>query len=185
MRLLLSAIRSGISPAAALLFCLLAIRAFAGNCYIGGPCFATVDPYMGERVCYLYAHETMSYKVGTMWEEATVGALSSIELHPDRLHVEFLRLITEKKFLPLKRGTQVFSCPYDLNLIKADMDQARMRGAVLPEINCRGFLFAMVPVRPINLNTCYWVAEVDVRCEEQVPLPTTPFDLFEEKLKEK
>ena len=179
-----SAMRSGAVPLAACLFCFLAVQAFAGDCYIGKDCFGTVNPHMWERVCRLWVHEADFYSAGTAsGESPSVSILPGTDLHPDRLHVEFLKLLTEKKFLFLRRGTRVFSCQYDLNLIKRDMDEARMKGIVLPRASCLGPVYSMVPVRPINMNTCYWVADVDVRCEEQVPYPTTPFDLFEEELK--
>ncbi len=165
-----------------ILLCFLGGPCFAGDCFIGKDCFGVVQPYLMERVCYLWSHETRTYKAGAESEFVTV--LPSIDLGTDLLHVEFLRLQTEKKFIPFRRGTRIFNCQYDLNEIKRDRDDARQKGIVLPEFNCRGATFEMVPVRIVNSNTCYWVAEADVRCEEQAPVPVTPFTLFEEKLGE-
>jgi hypothetical protein len=160
---------------------LAASRLFAGDCFIGKPAYAVTEPYLVERVCYLYAHEARMYKPGL--ESEFVGPLPTIEHHPDPLHVEFLKLLVDKKFMPLARGTPVFSCQYDLETIKRSPDEARMKGYVLPEFNCRGFTFQLVPVRVVNSSTCVWVAELSVRCEEQIEFKTTPFQLFEDELR--
>ncbi|HEY3277426.1 MAG TPA: hypothetical protein VGJ94_12470 [Syntrophorhabdaceae bacterium] len=155
--------------------------AFGGQCYVGKASFAVVQPYLIERVCYLYSHESRTYKPGM--ESGNVVALPSVDLHPDQLHVEYLKLLGEKKFRVLERRTPVFNCGYDLELIKRSPDEALMKSGPLPEFNCSGYIYRMVPLRLVNENTCYWAAEAVVRCEEQVPLPDTPFTLFEDELR--
>jgi hypothetical protein len=164
-----------------LLLVLAGADVLAGGCFIGKSAYGVTEPYLVERVCYLYAHEARMYRPGL--ESEFVGPLPSIEHHPDQLHVEFLKLMAEKKFVTLARGTPVFSCQYDLEIIKRNPEEARMKGYVLPEFNCRGFSFQLVPVRAMNSSTCLWVAELDIRCEEQVDFKTTPFKLFEDELK--
>jgi hypothetical protein len=168
-----------------LIFCLFlsifAGRSFGGECFIGKDCFAVVEPYLIERVCYLYHHEARTYKPGM--ESDFVSSLARIELHPDQLHVEFLKLLVDKKFMVLRRGTPIFSCRFDLETIKRGPDEARLKGIVLPEFNCRGNLYPLVPVRVANTNTCVWIAEADVRCTEQLEFQTDPFSLFEETLR--
>ncbi|MBA4417149.1 MAG: hypothetical protein C0392_04465 [Syntrophus sp. (in: bacteria)] len=164
-----------------LLLSIIAGRSLGGDCFIGKDCFAVVEPYLIERVCYLYHHEARTYKPGM--ESDFIAPLARIELHPDQLHVEFLKLLVDKKFMVLKRGTPIFSCRYDLETIKKGPDEAQLKGIVLPEFNCRGNLYPLVPVRVVNTNTCVWIAEADVRCAEQLEFQTDPFSLYEETLR--
>ena len=93
--------------------------------------------------------------------------------------MEFIQLVAEQKIVSLARGTPVFNCQYDLELIKMDRPAALSRGASLPLSNCNSStVYEMVSVRLVNMNTCYWVVEPLVRCQEQVEFFTTPYTLF-------
>jgi hypothetical protein len=166
---------------ACIILLLAGVPGHAGNCFVGKNSFAVIQPYLMERSCYLYAHEARTYKPGMESEHVIV--LPSSEIHPDPLHVEFLKLVTDKKLLPLNRGTQVFGCDRDLEAIKRAAREPEGGFTDLPEANCRGQVYRLVPVRPVNANTCYWIADADVRCETQTEFQTTPYSLFEEELR--
>jgi hypothetical protein len=145
--------------------------AHSAQCFIGKPCFAVAEPHLVERVCYLYFHETRTYKPGL--ESDWVVTLPRNELHPDQLHVEFLKLLDQKKFITLTKGTPIFSCQVDLARLKEAPDDALLVGGPLPEFNCRGFVSQWVPVRVINSGVCYWVGTENVQCEETPPTSQT------------
>ncbi len=174
--------KSGIA-AKSLIFCLLLVllmsgKSLGGNCFAGNSAMAVLEPYMIERACHLYAHYLREYRPGQV-ENPFTKTLSDPELEPDRLFVEFVNMVADKKLISVARGTQLFGCRNDLELFKRDPDEARMKGIVMPEFNCRGTVFRMVPVRFINMDRCYWIAEAIVRCEEQVEFFTTPYSIFE------
>ena len=154
---------------------------WAGDCFVGKNSFAVVQPYLMERSCYLYAHEARTYRPGQESEHVTV--LPSAELHPDALHAEFLKLVIDKKLLPLTRGTRIFGCDRDLEAIKKAGGDRESAYRDLPEANCRGNVYRLVPVRPVNTSTCYWIADADIRCEAQTEFQTTPHSLYEDELR--
>jgi len=156
---------------AAVMLGLFSFSASATQCYIGKNCFAVITPAEVERGCFLYFHEVREYRPG---ESAPYSAaLPRVELHPDRLHLEFLEMLQDKKFISLRKGTLIFSCQYDLERLKKDADFATLLGGQLPEFSCRGIAIKWVPVRVINMSTPYWVAVEDVQCEEQTPSSLT------------
>jgi len=123
---------------------------------------------MLESVCYLYNHEIMMPNE----ESSMVTATGDINLHTDPLHVIFVRMMLEKKFVSFKKGTPIFSCGYDLELAKKnDISGYDTKNANLPESSCGGVSSKMIAVRPINFNTCYWVAYQNVICHENNEWP--------------
>jgi hypothetical protein len=146
---------------------LFPLSASATQCYIGGSCFAVISPALVERVCLLYHHEVREYRTGE--QVPYLVSLPRNELHPDRLHLEFVEMLQDKKYISLRKGTPIFSCQYDLETLKKDPDTASLLGGQLPEFNCRGVMSKWVPVRVINMSTPYWVALEDVQCEETPP----------------
>jgi hypothetical protein len=140
---------------------LLAAEAPVGpsECIIGKDCFAVIQPYLIERACYLYFHERIRVP-----EAHGVVTRPAIELNPDQLHVEFLKLLEDKKLMSLKKGTAVSGCQYDLPTITGG-DTITVTRPNLPEFNCGGFLSRFVAVRPLNSAICYWVAVEDILCK--------------------
>ena len=139
----------------------------AGQCFISKDCFAVIQPYMLESVCYLYYHEIRMPDESNM-----VQTMGDINLHPDPLHVTFVKMMQEKKFVSFKKGTPIFSCGYDLELAKKnDLGGSDTEIANLPESSCRGVSSKMIAVRPSNFNTCYWVAYESVICHENNEWP--------------
>jgi hypothetical protein len=130
----------------------------SAECSISKDCIAVIQPYLFERVCFLYASER-SHNPSTDFSMT----LPNIELHPDPLHVEFLKMLTEKKFLSLKRGTPISGCQVDLTTL----NQSGAGTAAcddLPRFNCNGVLSRLVLIKPPGIPTCYWVAVEDVVC---------------------
>jgi len=139
----------------------------AGQCFISKSCFGVIQPYMLESVCYLYFHEIMIPP-----ESEMVTAMKDDNLHPDPLHVIFVRMMLEKKFVTLKKGLPIFSCGYDLELAKKnDIEGSDTKIAILPESACRGVVSKLIAVRPNNFSTCYWVAYENVICYENNEWP--------------
>lgn len=140
---------------------LLAVEAPVGpsECIIGKDCFAVIQPYLIERACYLYFHERNRGP-----EAHGVVSRPSIELHPDQLHVEFLKLLEDRKLMSLKKGTAVSGCQYDLQTITG-RDTVTVTQPNLPEFNCGGVLSRFVAVMPLNSAVCYWVAVEDILCK--------------------
>ena len=143
----------------------------AGRCYIAKNCFGVINPYQVERVCYYFAHENRLYSTLMPRESEFSQPLKDIDLHGDPLHIHFVKMMQEKKFLPLAKGTPVFSCQYDLDTVVNNPDQAVLQMGRLPEFHCGGFSFAMVAVRPVNLSICYWVALPNVVCHATEDFP--------------
>ncbi len=168
---------------AVVLVAVLATASFGGDCFVAKPSFAVREPYLIEKVCYLYAHEKRAYKPGEPEESQFSQVMGTVDLIGDPLHRDFLEMLRDGKYLPLSRGTQLFSCQYDLETIKRDRSEAQLKGYAMPEFACGGVIFEMVPVRLNNMSICYWVAEAAVRCDEQIKYKVTPFDLFEDELK--
>jgi hypothetical protein len=144
---------------------------YGSQCYIGKACFSVSEPSMAERVCYLYAHESRTYREGL--ESDYSVTMPDSNLHPDQLHVEFLKLLVQKKFIALKKGTPIFSCRYDLSLLKKNPQDAELLLGPLPEANCSGRVSRFVPIRINNMVPCYWVAEENIQCEDTPPTATT------------
>jgi hypothetical protein len=128
------------------------------DCIIGKNCFAVIQPYLFERVCFLYANEQYHNPNTDL-----AVTLPNMELHPDRLHTEFLKMMKEKKFLSLTKGTPISGCQYDLSTINQS-DAVTFARTDLPEFNCNGVLSRLVLIKPLNISTCYWVAVEDVVC---------------------
>ncbi len=133
--------------AIALFISVISTNTLAQNCYITKTCFAIKEPYLIEKTCYLYFHE-VDYN---RYQEGRT-AKPDVELDSDFLHAEFVKMLLEKTYISLKKGMQVFDCGYDLSLVTQNYEQARMKGANLPEFQCKGFLYRFVPVRVVNAN---------------------------------
>jgi len=146
---------------------LLPFNAYAAQCYMGGNGFGIILPGLAERGCFLYFHEVREFRLGV----GVPGAITlpSVELHPDQLHAEFVQMQLEGKIISVRKGTPLFDCQYDLTTLKRDASLASLVGNPLPEFNCRGLVSRWVPVRPLNMNKCYWVALEDVQCEDAMP----------------
>jgi hypothetical protein len=142
-------------------FCLLLPgNCYAEYCYAKGDGFAVIQPYLVEKVCFLYEHSKNLPPESEM--KQTLGGDDS--LHPDPLMSEFLYLIVKRRYTAIKKGTAFFNCGYDLKTLKIDPAFAQLNGIILPEFHCRGFLSSWVPVRIINENNCWWVALELVDC---------------------
>lgn len=113
----------GICLALLALTFLFPLRAWCAQCYIKKACFAVAEPNLEERVCYLFRHDVRTYKSGE--ESPFVQVSGAAELHADPLHVDFMQLGLSKKYVPLKPGTYVFSCKYDIEVLRRDLRQAR------------------------------------------------------------
>lgn len=133
---------------------------YAVDCYIKKNCFAVIEPHLVEKVCFLWEHD----KVVPREAAINKGALPSIELDPDQLEVSYLKLVVDKKFLPLSKGTPIFPCGNDLNAIQNDPGYIGYLGANYPAFNCRGVTLHFVPVMPVNYPHCYWIAAVNIEC---------------------
>jgi len=155
------------------LFLLFPAPVQAARCYISKNCFGVINPYQVERVCHYFAHETRMYSSLFPRESEFAQPLKDIDLHNDSLHIHFVKMMLEKKFVPLAKGTPVFPCQYDLDTVVNNPDQAVLQEGRLPEFHCEGFLFSMVAVRPVNFSICYWVAVANVVCH-----PTDDFPHF-------
>ncbi len=153
------------------LLVLTPIPTLAGRCYISKNCFGVQQPYQVERVCRYFAHENRTYSTLMPRESEFSQPLKDIDLHNDPLHIHFVKMMLEKKFVPLTKGTPVFSCQHDLDTFVNNPDQAVLQGGRLPEFHCDGFSFAMIPVRPVNFHTCYWVAVPNVVCHQGDDFP--------------
>ncbi|MDI9569213.1 MAG: hypothetical protein QM278_00540 [Pseudomonadota bacterium] len=150
---------------------LLPGQGHAGRCYMSKNCFGVLNPYQIEKVCYYFAHENRLYSTKAPRESEFAQTLKDIELHNDPLHIQFVKMLLEKKFLPLAKGTPVFSCQYDLDTVVNNPDQAVLQMGRLPEFHCGGFPFTMVAVRPVNISVCYWVAVANVVCHDTDEFP--------------
>jgi hypothetical protein len=147
--------RRGITPFILFLGLLIGITpGFAADWRINADCFGVLEPLLVERVCFLYAHHI---KMPPDLELAQ--RFLDIELlRADQLHTEYLKLLIDKKFIPLKTGTQVFECGYDLHALKEDTEIASLKRGNLPKANCSGHDSPFVLVRPVGFSVCYWVA---------------------------
>jgi hypothetical protein len=137
----------------------------AGDCFINKDSFAVSEPDMVTRVCYLW-HHSRQYKPGS---ESEYTVASKETQHHDPLQAEFYKLLLDKKFITLARGTPVFGCGYDLKTITQDYPKAKLLGVALPQYNCFGRMSYFVSLRPVSSGTCYWVAVECVECREAVP----------------
>lgn len=145
----------------AYLFCLLfSDKSYAEYCYAKEDGFAVIQPYLTEKVCFLYEHSKNLPPESEM--KQTLGGDES--LHPDPLMSEFLYLIVKRRYTAIKKGTAFFNCGYDLETLKRDPAFVKLNGTIFPEFHCRGFLSEWVPVRIINENNCWWVALELIDC---------------------
>lgn len=132
--------------------------ALAEDCFINKECVGVIEPSLMERTCFLYAHEK-NYRP----EAEMRMVMSRIELDPDPLHAEFVKLVVEKKLISLKYMTPIFSCGIDLERISKDPEEV-METMQLAQFNCSGTMSRFIPVRPVNIGICYWVALENVEC---------------------
>jgi hypothetical protein len=150
---------------------LFPFRAWSAQCYIKKACFAVAEPNLEERVCYLFRHDKRMYKPGQ--ESEFVQVTGAPELHPDPLHVDFMELSLDKRYLGLKPGTYVFSCKYDIETLRSDPTSSALAYGRPPEFYCSGTMYHFVPVRIMNMNTCYWVAVESITCDDSPPSPAS------------
>ena len=147
-----------------LLFCffclLLSCNCYAGNCYAKKDGFAVLQPYLTEKVCFLFDHSLAKPSESEM-KQSLPGDEG---LDPDPLMAEYLYLIVKKRYRGIKKGTPFFNCQYDLETLKIDPSFAKLNGIIFPEFHCRGILSEFVPVRIIDENNCWWVALELIDC---------------------
>jgi hypothetical protein len=129
------------------------------DCYIIEDCVSVREPNLMERVCFLHSHETKMPPEMERWQ-----IMGGLDVHHDPLHREYLTLLLDKRFVPLKKGTHVFDCGYDILAIKLGTELAKLKGINLPVANCQGLALSLVLVRPVYSPICYWVALGDVEC---------------------
>ncbi|HQG78905.1 MAG TPA: hypothetical protein PK564_00995 [bacterium] len=149
-----------ILPLIFLFYLIFLNSAYAQNCYAKGDGFGVYQPYLTDKVCFLYEHSKLLPPESEM-KQTLPGEES---LHPDPLMAEYLYLIVNRRYLAIKKGTPFYNCGYDLETLKRDPGFAKLIGAPMPEFHCSGFVFQFVPVRLINENTCLWVALDLVDC---------------------
>lgn len=149
---------------------LFPLPAWSAQCYIKKACFAVSEPDLEERVCYLYRHDARMYRSGEISPFEQV--MNAPELHPDPLHVDFMELVLAKKYMPLKPGTYVFSCKYDIEALRRDPASSALANGRPPEFFCSGTMYHFVPVRVINMSTCVWVAIESIICDDSPPSPS-------------
>lgn len=152
------------------LLCSFPGAAGAGQCYVGKETFGVSQPYFKERACHYFFHELRTYSDPPR-ESDNAQTLHDIDLHSDPLHIAFVKMLQDKKFVSIKKGTPIFSCQFDLETLKNDPQQAALQGMNLPEYNCRGAVYRFVPVRPVNYGVCYWIAIEDVVCPQTETFP--------------
>ncbi len=157
-----------------LTFCLFitlqsAGHAIAEKCYTAKAGFAVAQPYMVTKSCLLFQHgANIDLENQSEMVEAREG-----EYDPDPLHSEFIRFVIERKLVPLKKNTPLFSCEYDLPTVARDFkfwgsrdNKTLTLGYELPEFNCNATISMWAPVRPVNESHCFWVAVPLIRCDE-------------------
>jgi len=150
---------------------LFPFQAWSVQCYIKKACFAVAEPNLEERVCYLFRHEARMYGPGR--DSPLNQVLAGPELHPDPLHADFVQLVLDKKYMPLKPGTYIFSCKYDIETLRSDPTSSALASGRPPEFFCSGTMYHFVPVRVINMNTCVWVAVESITCDDSPPSPSS------------
>ena len=141
----------------------------AEDCYLKKDGFAVYQPYMVTKSCFLFNHA----KNVDLRHQSDLVITRKESLHPDPVHAEFLTYVLERKLITLKKGTPVFSCDYELEVVARDFKLSgteggvtRARGYELPEYHCSGTLMKWVPVRPIHENHCFWLAVPLLECSE-------------------
>lgn len=138
---------------------------FAADCFIKKNCFGVIQPYLLEKVCFLFNHETKIPDWERNEADISAGALGDSELSVDRLHVEFVKYLLEKRFIVLDKGTPISDCGFDLDIAQNDPYMSTLLGSgTFPVFNCRGAVYPMIPVKPVNQDTCYWVAVANLEC---------------------
>jgi len=137
----------------------------AGECFINKDSFAVSEPGMVTRVCYLWQH-SRQYSTGA---ESEFTVTSKETMHHDPLTAEFYKMLLDKKFISLARGTPVFGCGYDISTLTRNFPNVELQGVTLPQYNCFGKMSYFVSVRPVSTGRCYWVALECVECREEVP----------------
>lgn len=142
------------------LFLLVSGNSHAEYCYAKEDGFGVIQPYLTEKVCFLYEHSKKLPPESEM--KQTLGGDES--LHPDPLMSEYLYLIVKRRYMAIPKGTAFFNCGYDLETLKRDPGFAQLNGILFPEFHCRGFLSQWVPVKIVNENNCWWVALELIDC---------------------
>ena len=143
-----------------LFYLLSAGNCFADSCYAKQAGVAVIQPYLTEKVCFLYEHSKLKPVESEM--KQTIAGEEGLD--PDPLMAEFLYLIINKRYRAIPKGTPFFNCQYDLGTLKRDPQFAKLNGIEFPEFHCRGILSPFVPVRIIDENSCWWVALELVDC---------------------
>lgn len=155
------------------LLCHVAFLLFAGNaqaekCYMAQEGFAVDQPYLATKSCFLFKHGVNK----DLENQSEMSVAIEGDLDPDPLHAEFIRLVLERKLVPLKKGTPVFSCDYDLSTIARDYkfwgsrdNRTQTLGYELPQFHCNGVTSMWAPVRPLQESDCFWVAVPLIRCD--------------------
>ncbi|THB72646.1 MAG: hypothetical protein D6B25_16420 [Desulfobulbaceae bacterium] len=141
----------------------------AENCYLKKDGFAVYQPYMVTKSCFLFSHAA---NVDLRHQSDLVITRKEV-LHPDPVHAEFLRYVLDRKLMKLPKGTPVFSCNYELEVVARDFKLSgntagvtRTRGYELPQYHCNGTLMSWVQVRPLDENHCFWIAVPLLECKE-------------------
>lgn len=134
------------------------IAVLAEDCFINKECVGVIEPYLIERECLLYENE-LKYRQDSEMRMV----MPRMELDPDPLHAEFVKLVLEKKLISLKYATPIFSCGFNLERVSKDPEEV-VETMRLPEFNCNGALSKYVPVMPVNLGICYWIDLENVEC---------------------
>lgn len=142
--------------------------ALAEKCYMAKEGFAVDQPYMVTKSCFLFHHGTNI----DLDNESEMVVAREGEFNADPIHSEFIRFVVEHKLVPLKKGTPLFSCAYDLSTVARDFkfwgsrdNKTRTLGYELPQFNCSGVTSMWVPVRPLNESHCFWVAVPLIGCD--------------------
>ena len=107
-------------------------KSLAADCYIVKDAMAFNQPNVTVRACDLYFQSNKEGKDS------------------------FVQLILEKKVIYLKKGTRVFDCGVDLENMR-DVDEARIRGVILPTFHCYGKIITLAPIRPSGHGSCFWI----------------------------
>jgi len=139
------------------------------KCYIAKNGFGVLQPYMVTKGCFLFKHGANV----DLRNQSEMVITRKEELRPDPIHSEFLRYVIDRKLITLKKGTPVFSCGENLEIVARDFKLSgnqsgatRTLGYELPSFNCSGVTSRWVPIRPVHESRCYWVAVPLVRCNE-------------------
>ncbi len=135
----------------------------AEQCFINNECFGVIEASMATRACHLFYYSTtINNKL-----QSDFIVINPNQYHNDPLQAEYLKLIIEKKILPLKKNTLVFNCHYSLEILINKPDKAEILGINTPKYNCFGKVYEYVPIRPISGGVCYWVPKINISCKKE------------------